>query len=81
MKTPKRANKPPGLVDWSWLRWRWSGMEILMLIGVLVTLGAIAVMLWGTLQDFIERGPAVGGGTTASESTGSGAGADSGGGQ
>ena len=68
--TNNRENHP--LIDWSWLRWRWSALEILMIVGVLVTLGAVGAMLWGTIQDFRERGPAIGGSPTAGTGGGSG---------
>ena len=43
-----------------------------MIVGVLVTLGAIGAMLWGTIQDYRERGPALGGSVSSGTTTGGG---------
>lgn len=70
METNNDSDEKTPLIDWSWLRWRWSALEILMIVGVVVTLGAVGAMLWGTIQDYRERGPALGGGPTSGMTTG-----------
>jgi len=62
------------LIDWSFLRWRWSPMEILMLIGIAVTLGMLGIMCWGTIKEFQESGSLVGGGTAGGGANGGAAG-------
>lgn len=65
MKTPKPDKQRKGLVDWSYLRWHWSPIEILMLVGIVVTLGTVGLMFWGTFKEFQDRGTSITGGASS----------------